>query len=613
MIVPFLLWLLAHAALAVILWPVARSRALAFRGPASQAAALVGLGGFCVAVSCALFLLAGGFGGRPVLALLPLLTAGLMRLAARNLPAAEPRHRKSESFFVLGLAAFFVLYAFGATLLPLFQYDSLLYHLPTAALAWQQKTLFVASGHPQIGTNPVLSELPKLWAFSFSGGDFLAGASQAPYFFGLACLAFAFAKRLGCPTPLAAAAGLFVVLTPKAFDLASSGNVDLIAGFSGAASIWLLCFGSPLAAAVALVCFAQLKFTTVLPATIGAVFLAKKLWLPGRNAGAALLWCAAFAIAGGAWEWANLIRFGNPTQPYQIIAPESFVSAASAIAPRWLVAKAAENPEKWEGYYLNNLETAAENQGNGLAHHLLAWADLTAAPYDMPSGRWGLAWLLVGVPGLCLALIRLARKKWRRRRVRDADLALALAFLFCLATPKSWETRFSFLLLPFAYGAGAFLLGLAARKLPSRRALYVAIVPLLLLFCVWKLSSLHSLRTFRATGTALKFTSQDPRRFQVAELADELDRLAPASLWIHFTHEEKHYYGMSESLLYPYFSRRWNRPVTIASSGEPNGEEAAVLLAGSALGPVLEKHGYKKALENEAGAVYSKRGSPPGP
>ena len=43
------------------------------------------------------------------------------------------------------------------------------------------------------------------------------------------------------------------------------------------------------------------------------------------------------------------------------------------------------------------------------------------------------------------------------------------------------------------------------------------------------------------------------------------------------------------------------------------GEEAAVLLAGSALGPVLEKHGYKKALENEAGAVYSRRAHQPGP
>ena len=609
------LWLLAQLALAAVVWPAAGPR-LGVRTLAGRAAAAHALASFAVLTGTTAFLLMGAPGGRLVLALLPFAFAlALRQLAAKPRPTATPTG-PAELRFVAALTAAAAAFCLCAAFLPPFQYDSLLYHLPGAALAWQQQTLFVTSAHPQIGANPFTAELPKLWAFAFSGDDSLSAATQIPYLLGLACFAFAFARRLRAPAWLASTAALFTALTPKAFDLASSPNVDLIAGFWGAASAWALFLASPLAAAAALVVFAQLKYTTLLPATIGALLLSRRV-RRRRGWPVTLAWLAFFTAVGGFWEWRNLAVFGNPTHPYQILAPEGLVSLAKPLAPRWFVAPGQEEPGKWPGYFLNKVENVTNKEESGPLHYLLAWADLAKVPYDLPGGRWGPAWILFGVPGLFLALLRVSRALRSRRKPAPACLPLALAFLFCLLTPKSWETRFSFLLLPFAYGAAAALFSRVRRPWIPRAGCL-----LLLAATLYQLTQLHSVRVFLAGAQApasaaagLPFTSRDPARFKVAELAAAVDRLEPKTIWIDFTHGEKHEYGMSETLLYPYFSRSWNRKVTILSA-QASWEESAkalssehpevvIALAGSRLHMDLIRAGYRPVATNEAGGAYA--------
>lgn len=570
---------------------------------ADDAASLAGLFSLCVLGGTAAFLLLGGPGGPVALALSPFLPALALRSFAGR--RARPPASAHESLFLAALGIILLLLALWGLALPHFHYDALLYHLPTAALAWQEKTLFVATAHPQVGSNPVLAELPKVWAYAFSGDDSLAGLQQLPLLGGLSALAFSLAARIGARGSLPALAGFLVLLAPKAFEQATSANVDLLSGYWGAASVILLARRKHAAAAVALLVLAQLKYTTLPPAAAGALFL---LWRLGCASPAkAMAWAAAFLLIGGSWEWRNLALHGNPTHPYQILAPEAVARAAAGLAPRWIVPAGAEDPEKWAGYYVNRIGEAASGE-RGSFQHLLAWADLRHVPYDRFGGRWGPGWLLAAVPGLLLLFLL--------RRRRHARAPFALALLFYLLTPKAWEARFGFLLLPFGFAAAAWYLGLL-RQLRVPRFLPHALGLALALWCAAQIARSHPIPAVVAgAGSGLSLATLDPLREPVAELAQALHRLAPASVLIDYTQGERHYYGMATGLLYPYFSRDWNRRVKIVASTsdraaallalETAGPAALLLQPGTLLAGEAARLGYHLVARNEAGEIHAR-------
>ncbi len=570
------------------------------------------LASFCVIAGTALFLLVG-LGGRLLLGALPYgLALGFRAWSGPNRSghAVSP----AEKLFFLGLAAFSGLaLAWGAGV-PAFHYDGLLYHLPAAALAWQERSLFLFTAHPQIGANPIFAELPKVWSYAFSGDDSLAALQQLPNLLGVAALAFSLARRFGAPGIFCVLAGLATLLIPKAAEQALSANVDLLAGFWTAVCADLLARRRNGPAAAALVVLAQLKYTTLLPAAAGALWLGRRISRPRPYAAAGFL--LVFLFLGGLSEWRNLARYGNPTAPYQLLSGGGFASLLSRTAPHAVVNPRDADPSKWQGYYWNGIDAAAGTGGtSGPLRFFEAWGDAVAVPYDRAGGRWGPAWFVLAVPCLVLAIAMQALRSRRKRRVTPALASLLFALGGYFLTVKSWETRFGFALVPFGFAAAAWLL--AFTWPPKLRAVPAAAFCALLVWSAEQIYQSHPYPALRAHPalSALALATRDPGEPAVEELALHLKTLAPPSLWIDFTYGERHEYGMPYTLLYPYFSRRWDRSVTIASSAAGGTLEriraaapAAVLLQpGSRIAPAeLGEIGYRQVWQNDAGVILAK-------
>ena len=115
----------------------------------------------------------------------------------------------------------------------------------------------------------------------------------------------------------------------------------------------------------------------------------------------------------------------------------------------------------------------------------------------------------------------------------------------------------------------------------------------------------------------LILATQDSSLPGVMALVSALSGLNPPSLWIDFTAEQRHHYGLVDSLLYPYFSSRWDRAMTIFSSHESGGESAfASLRAGHPAAILLQKGsllsdseiaalGYRVVVGNAEGTLYA--------
>lgn len=573
------------------------------------------LSSFCILGGTTLYLLLGAQGGRLTLGLFPLALAGLLRVWGDSADSVAPCG-PGEKLFVAFLGVFFLCAIAWGYGVPAYHYDGLLYHLPTAALAWQDRSLFVLTAHPQVGPNPVFAELPKVWAYAFSGDDSLATFQQLPNLLGLSALAFTVARSFGATATHSALAGVATLLVPKAMDQALSANVDLLAGLWGAICVDLLARRRDRPAAGALIAFAQLKYTTLLPATAGALLLFAR-FLRSRPAWA-LGWAALYFAFGGASEWRNLARYGNPVAPYQLLAGGRVANVVNRFAPRLAVRPADADPTKWTGYYIDGIEAAAApgERPTELASHFEAWGDAFTTPYERNGGRWGPAWFVLAVPSLLVALALQLSRAIRLRRAPTMLLSLGFALVAYALTVKSWETRFGLLLVPFGFAAAAWALSVAW---PSRwRAAPVVLASGLLAWCVIQIGLSHPRPALRANPAldAIELATRHTGGRAVDELARKLDELAPASLWIDFTFGERHEYGMPYTLLYPYFSRRWDRAVTIASSVMEasslnrirNAAPVALLLQpGSRLAAGdLAGLGYYRIWNNEAGEIYAR-------
>lgn len=595
-----------------VLWPVTSAV-----GPARIPSAIA-LFSLCTLGGTSLTLLVGS-GSRIALAVFPLLLALALRWALRSFrEAVEAAPEEKGLLWLLGAAGCFL--SLWGRQFPLFQYDGLLYHMPTAALAWQERTLFPLSSHPQIGANPILPELAKVWSFAFAGDDSLCALQQIPYLLGLAALAFHLAKQLGARRAHCYFAAAAMLLLPKAFEQSISPGNDVITSFWGALSAMLLARRKFIPSAVALLFFAQMKYPSVLPSLAGAAVLF--FFLYRERPAKAVAWAVIFAGLGGFWEWKNLLVFGNPTHPYQIRLSGEPPALLQKLAPSWFVTKEKEDREKWPGYFVNDIEAAAGTNTtvNPIARYWLAWGDSLIVPYDRFAARWGPAWFLFALPSLAL-LLWLRARRWRRPRDATLLLSFALSLLFYFLTTKSWEARFGLLLAPFGFAAMAWQLSLA-RRWPVLGNLTGAFSFLVLAWCGVQIAFSHPYpRFFSApaeSSRGLYLTTPDPQIEEVEALAAALDELAPASLWIDFTYGQRHQYGMPHTLLYPFFSRQWSRNVRIGSSllgAEKAAEEitmrapgALLLQPGTRLDQIfLAKLGYRLARVNKAGALYARQ------
>ena len=600
-------WAFALLCLVRLLWPDHGT---------FEARALEGLAAafLCIFLGTIAFLLVG-HGNRVWLAISPFPFALAWNLANRKWSrGAEVEDGGDRVLFSLILALAFCL-ATGAIWLPPFQYDVLLYHLPAAALAFQTRSLFLEAAHPQIGTNPLFAELPKVWAYAFAGDDGLSSAQQIPYLVGLALVAYLVARQIGAKKNPARLAAFAVFLLPKAAEQAMSGNVDLIVGFWGAFCAWSLSRKRffPLLAGILLL--AQLKYSSLVPGIFCGLCAAYVLWQRSRKE--ALLWLALLVTVGGFWEWKNLFAHGNPTTPYQWSVKEDPPAWLQRWAPQWFVRQGKGDPRKWEGYYLNHTEAAPGTEPQPWPlKQWNAWADAYYVPYDRFSARWGPAWFALALPALFFFLLSRYRRGRQHRRSRHG--AFVLALVIYLLTVKSWEARFGFVLVPFGFAAFAWALSLGLRFWRPHWV-YVPVV-----FCLgWAGSQIflsHPNLMVRAQFGAfaqkstdvLPLTSRDPRVSALQSLANALDQTKADSVWIDFTHGEEHEYGLPATLLYPFFSPDWQRRVRIVNSVEitspprgPGAPKALVVQTGSRWGSAaLFAAGYRMVRENALGTIY---------
>jgi hypothetical protein len=205
--------------------------------------------------------------------------------------------------------------------------DSMLYHLPRAALIAQRHTALppapVVAGDPASG-NPPNAELLVGWTMIMSGGDGLAASVQWLALIGLAAVVAAAALLLTFPPAGALFAGAVVVLMPEPLLQAATPQNDLLLAFlAGAAALFAArglrerSRGHLVVAALALGLATGTKGTVLflLPAIALLVGAAAVSHPPPRRpaAFAVAVSVAALAALGAPGYVANLARTGNLT------------------------------------------------------------------------------------------------------------------------------------------------------------------------------------------------------------------------------------------------------------------------------------------------------------
>ena len=356
------------------------------------------------------------------------------RLADRHpLPTFEP-----AAALPLGVGALTVAIALVAAVgLPIWQWDSLGYHLPFVAFALQAGSLAgVPWQVPYIGSYPHAVELWDLGARALLSGDRWLDAAQLPLALCGAVALAGLARRLKTPPATSAGLGALWLCLPAVFLQLPSAYVDVAsAAFFLLAFFWVLAaptFRSAVLAGLALGLFLDSKPTAPVPALIlglgfaAHAWRAKRPWLP--------LVTVACAVALGAETYlANIAAHGNPLWPVRLdLGPLHLPGLGT---PGDLLASGAAAPHL---------------TGSLPARLARSWTAIDPLPaFDMRVGGFGPLFLLVALP---LGLIGAAR----RGGMWLVGLGAALA------TPDPTIARFT---LPFP----ALLLALAGGELARWR------------------------------------------------------------------------------------------------------------------------------------------------
>lgn len=169
-------------------------------------------------------------GGRPRFIDVPISFRGL-----RGAAVAHP----AIALLVLGAGAALLFQLFMGLAVAPNEYDSLLYHLPRAALWVQQHTALAPPdalpGDPRVVSAPN-AELISAWTMALSQSDRLVALVQWLSVLGLGGVVVAGARLLSFPTPAALFAGALAVILPETILQAATPQNDAMVSFEIAAA-----------------------------------------------------------------------------------------------------------------------------------------------------------------------------------------------------------------------------------------------------------------------------------------------------------------------------------------------------------------------------------------
>ena len=394
------------------------------------------------------------------------LAFGLLTLAAL-LALVPPRPSFSRASLgslpldpQLSLVALVLLAALGlaclaARWLPVWQWDSLGYHLPFVHFTLAAKSV---AGVPRelvyIGTYPHVVEMFFVALRACLPDDRLIDLGQVPFGLAGAVVTAALARSWKASREMALVAGAAWLLMPAVFLQLPTNYVDVAtATFALAAVYFVLAPLTPrsvLLTGVALGLFVGSKPSAPVPASLLFAVLLVRSWRARLPAGLMLVLGsgALVVLLGGESYLQNLKDHANPVWPVTVDlgplhfpgkSPISELLAAGANAPR------LHGPLPWR--FLRSL------------------VSLAAPPvFDMRIGGFG-PLLLLAIPFAVLWLVRERRP------------ALVLALLSCLVSPDPAVARYI-----LAFPALLFAAAAAGAPLPSRTgsrlAVFVAVAVL---------------------------------------------------------------------------------------------------------------------------------------
>lgn len=335
----------------------------------------------------------------------------------------------------------------SAWMLPVWQWDSLGYHLPFVNFVLQRGARAdVPALIPYISTYPHGIEHLFLVLRALLPNDDLVDVGQVPLGIVGALATAGLCERLGGKAALGLAAGALWLTLPAVFLQLPTNYVDVGAAmYLLLAAYWLLSPPSRthaarpyFAGAVALGLYLGSKPSAPLPTFVLAVVLAVRLWPLTKARG--LLAAATVVAAFGAESYVrNFIATSNPLWPIALeLGPFKLAGARTV---ETLVAAGAAAPRPHGGF---------------LARVLSSWTTLHGPPaFDMRLGGWGPVMLLLVFPALLFAVPHHLRIR------RQLTLLWAVAVAAALAHPEPSTPRFVLafpaLLLAFVAASAAQL------------------------------------------------------------------------------------------------------------------------------------------------------------
>ncbi len=382
--------------------------------------------------------LLGAFGWVRQASLFGVLLVGTVALCAwrREWKLALPWRQlvtvESSPLVVLSVAALMVCLA-AAYLLPVWQWDSLGYHLPYVDFVLQHGSfadvppdLFYISTYPHVVEHVFLAWRAML------PDDRLVDAAQIPFGL-LGALAIAtLARDFGARRDHAVAAGLAWLTLPAVFLQLPTNYVDVASASLLLASV---CFvlapataRNVLLAGVSLGLFLGSKPNAPLGTVLLFAIVAIRGWRDGRRKTLAVAVITILFLGAESYV-VNFARHGNPIWPVQVnVGP---LHLSGVLPMRFLLESGAAAPHL---------------EGRGLLRILRSWSSLSAPPaFDMRFGGLGVVFL-VALPFACMAA-------FRRRSV-----PLLVALAATLASPDPAIAR-------YVFAFPAVLLALAASSM----------------------------------------------------------------------------------------------------------------------------------------------------
>lgn len=393
-----------------------------------------------------------------LLALLVVAAVVLALLTRRSHAVPWPSLDRASTLvlaLIAGLAAFAVI---TARILPVWQWDSIGYHLPFVQFVLQTGSF---EGVPRdvryISTYPHNIELAMVFIRAMLPDDRLVDLAQLPFGLGAATLTAAIARRLGAPRALSLLAAAGWLCAPGVFLQLPTNYVDVGTATTLLGALFFLVFSkatgrSLLIGGIALGLFLGSKPSAPM-ATVCLGLLTCLKAAHARQWKALLGFAVATLVFGGEMYGLMTLRHGNPVWPVEVHLGPITLPGESTVDD--LLAAGAATPRA---------------QGSWLQRLTLSWLAIDSQPvFDMRLGGFGLLFL----GALPVALLGVVRRRggW-----------LGAALLITLISPDPGVTRYV-----LAFAAVLFAAALAEFAASSTRvkAGLVAVVMLVGAGQVW--------------------------------------------------------------------------------------------------------------------------------